>query len=269
MRAIESIRKQTVTDFEFLIIDDGSEDDSWKIIKQFAKRDNRIRKFRNRRNMGLVKSLNLLIPKTKGRFIARMDADDISLSTRFEKQIAFLSARPELVACGGQEHIINERGRIIAEKFFPTDEKTCYNMIANIMVIQPPLLMARAEVFRKLRYSNHMFKNDDITMHFKLLEHGGFSNVDDIIFKYRKRETSLTHKDPKHVFYLALVVRLNAIKNHNYAPPVINLFLMGAEAIVVSVLPNRAIVALFEMIRHTKIHRDRILTKLQYFLSPA
>jgi glycosyltransferase involved in cell wall biosynthesis len=255
VRAIESIRKQTITDFELLIIDDGSTDDSWDIIKRYAKRDVRIRKFRNRKNIGIVKSMNLLIPKTKGRFVARMDADDISLPNRFEKQIAYLETHPQLVACGGQEHIINERGRTIAEKYFPTDEKTCYNMIANIMVIQPPVLMARGDVFRKLRYSNHTFKNDDISMHFKLLQHGGFGNVDDIIFKYRKRQTSLTHKNPRHVFFLALLVRLKAIKNYGYAPSLVNIFLLGAEALVVSVLPNRAIIAIFELIRHTKAYK--------------
>jgi glycosyltransferase involved in cell wall biosynthesis len=269
VRAIESIRKQTVTDFEFLIIDDGSTDDSWAIIKRFAKRDQRIRKFRNKKNVGIVKSLNILIPKTKGRFVARMDADDISLPNRFEKQIAHLETHPQLVACGGQECIINERGRTIAEKYFPTDERTCYNMIANIMVIQPPVLMARGDIFRKLRYSNHIFKNDDISMHFKLLNHGGFGNVDDIIFKYRKREASLTHKNPKHVFFLALLVRLNAIKNHGYAPSLVNLLLLSAETIFVSILPNRAIIAMFELVRHTKAHSDRMLTKLQYFFAPA
>ena len=90
VRAIESIRKQTVTDFELLIIDDGSTEDSWDIIKRYAKRDARIRKFRNHRNIGIVKSMNLLIPKTHGRFVARMDADDISLPNRFEKQLVFL-----------------------------------------------------------------------------------------------------------------------------------------------------------------------------------
>ena len=268
-RAIESIRKQTITDFEFLIIDDGSTDDSRSIIKRFAKRDKRIRMFRNRKNIGIVRSLNLLIPKTRGRFVARMDADDISLPNRFEKQITFLEFHPTLVACGGQEYIINEHGKTIAEKYFPTDEKTCYNMIANIMVIQPPLLMARGEIFRKLRYSNHTFKNDDISMHFKLLEQGGFGNVSDIIFKYRKRVTSLTHKNPRQVFFLALLVRLNAIAKYLYAPSFINLLLMGLEAFVVAILPNRAIISLFEMIRHTKIHKERVMTHLQYLFRSA
>lgn len=257
-KAIESIRKQTLTDVELLIIDDASTDDSYRIIKRYAKRDHRIRVFHNANNEGLVKSLNFLIPKTRGQYVARMDADDISLPERFEKQVAYLREHPELVACGAQEYIINERGYRIAEKFFPTNEKTCYNLIANIMVIQPPLLMAHGDTFRSLRYTNHTFKNDDISMHFKLLQKGGFGNVNEILFKYRKRENSLTHRDPKHVYFLALLVRLSAIGKYGYAPSFVNLSLMAIETLVVAVLPNRAIVRLFELIRHTQIHKDRI-----------
>jgi glycosyltransferase involved in cell wall biosynthesis len=249
VRSIESIRLQTLTNFEFLIIDDCSTDTSWNIIKKYAKRDKRIRAFRNKKNVGLVASLNFLLPKTKGTFVARMDADDISLPDRLEKQVAFLRERPTLVACGGHEYIINESGRIIAEKYFPTDEKTCYNLITNIMVIQPPLLMARGDVIRKLKYDNHIFRNDDISMHFKLLERGGFGNVDEIVFKYRKRPDSLTHKHPKRVFYRALLVRINAIRNHGFAPPVLYLGLLLIESIVVLVLPEQWVTSGFEFLR--------------------
>jgi len=268
-KAIESIRKQTLTDFELLIIDDGSTDASYRIMMTYAKRDGRIRTFRNKQNIGLVKSLNFLIPKTHGRYVARMDADDISLPERFEKQVTYLREHPELVACGAQEYIINERGARIAEKFFPTDEKTCYNLIANVMVIQPPLLLAHGDTFRALRYSNHTFKNDDISMHFKLLQKGGFGNVNEILFKYRKRENSLTHRNPKHVYFLALLVRLSAISKYGYAPSFLNLALMAIETLVVSILPNRAIIGLFELVRHTKAHHARIVGKLQYFFQPA
>jgi glycosyltransferase involved in cell wall biosynthesis len=211
VRSIESIRKQTITNLEFLIIDDGSTDGSWDILRRYAKRDARIRIFRNKKNVGLVHSLNSLIGKTKGAYVARMDADDISLPQRFEKQIAYLESHPTLVACGGQEQIIDIRGRVIAEKFFPTDEKTCYDTQANMMVIQPPLLMARGDIFRKLKYDNHLFKNDDISIHFKLLQKGGFGNVDEIIFKYRKRDTSLTHSNPKRVFVSMLCANTNTL----------------------------------------------------------
>jgi len=249
--SIDSIRSQTIKRWELLIIDDHSTDGSWKILQDYAKRDKRIQLFRNRTNLGLVKSLNKIIPYTKGEFVARMDADDISLPNRLKKQIALLRKQPELVACGGQEYIIDTNGVNIAEKHFPTNPKSCYQLIANIMVIQPPVLMARGDIFRTLQYDNHIFKNDDISIHFKLLQHGKFSNVKDIIFKYRRREDSLTHKNPKRVYFLALLVRLNAIYRYGYRPTILNSIVAIAETAVVAVLPRAAIVGLFEFLRFT------------------
>ncbi len=258
VEAIESIRRQTVSDFELLIIDDASTDKSWNILTRYARKDKRIKVFSQSKNIGLVKSLNLLLPKTRGKYVARMDADDISLPTRFAKQIALLEAKPWVVACGGQEEIINERGRVIAEKYFPTDEDDCYRMIANAMVIQPPILMARGDVMRKLRYDNHIFKNDDISMHFKLLAKGAFFNVDEVIFQYRKREDSLTHRDPKRVFFLALMVRINAIRKAYYTPPVANILLLAVETLIVAMLPNPWITATFEFLRFTHDSARRV-----------
>jgi len=251
VKSVNSILNQTEDNFEFLIIDDGSVDGSWEILRKFAKKDRRIKLFRNITNKGLVRSLNTLIPKTKGVFVARMDADDISVPNRLSKQIKFLNANPEIVACGGQEEIIDTRGRTIAEKYFPIESQTCRNMIMNVMVIQPPLLMARGNVMRKLRYDNHIFKNDDISIHFKLLQYGEFGNVDEVIFKYRRVPESLTHKHPKKVYFLALAVRLNAIFKYGFRPSGVNLLMAIPETILVGILPEQKIIEIFEMLRFT------------------
>lgn len=250
-QSIDSIRSQTLKNWEFLIIDDHSTDGTWKILTDYAKRDKRIKLFRNRTNLGLVKSLNKIIPFTKGEFVARMDADDISLPQRLRRQVLLLRKNEELIACGTQEYVMNESGVNIAEKFFPTDPKHCHDMIVNVMVIQPPVLMARGDIFRKLRYDNHLFKNDDISIHFKLLQYGGFSNVNAILFKYRKRLNSLTHSNPKHVYFLALLVRIHAIQHYGYRPNIFNALGAIIETVLVALLPNQVIIALFELMRHT------------------
>jgi glycosyltransferase involved in cell wall biosynthesis len=256
--AIESILNQSVSDFEFLIIDDGSTDNSWSIIKKYAKNDKRIKIFQNRTNKGLVKSLNFLIPKTKGTYIARMDADDISLAYRFERQIKFLENNPKLVACGGQVKIIDENGTDLAVKYFPEDPKTCHNYLINFMVIQPPTLIARGNIFRKLRYDNHIYKNDDISMHFKLIGYGGFGNVSSIIFKYRRVMSSVTHKSPKKSYFLALGVRLKAIFKYNFRPGLANLLFLIPETILVAILPDKEVLSVFEFLRFTHESARRV-----------
>ena len=98
--AIKSILNQTFRDFEFIIIDDGSKDNTLKVIKEYAKIDNRIKVIRNLTNIGLTKSLNKAIKLSKGEFIARQDTDDISLPNRLEKQIEFLQKNPDCALCG-------------------------------------------------------------------------------------------------------------------------------------------------------------------------
>lgn len=265
VEAIESILTQTVKDFEFLIIEDRSTDNSWEIIRKYQNKDKRIKAFRNKSRSGLVKSLNFLIPKTRGQYIARMDADDISLPARFARQIEYLEAHSDIIACGGQEFIIDEKGNILAEKYFPTDAKDCYNKLMNLMVIQPPLLMARGSIFRMLRYDNHIFRNDDITMHFKLISRGNFGNVDEIIFKYRKVDWSLTHINPKRVYFLALKARLNAILNEDFRPSLLNICLAFVETLAVILIPGMLITPVFECFRYRKRGTSlKVLPKLAW-----
>ena len=98
--AIESILNQSYKDFEFIIVDDGSRDNSLDIVKLYAKKDKRIKIIKNSINLGLAKSLNRAIQYSQGIFIARQDGDDISLPNRLEEQIKFLKKNPEYAFCG-------------------------------------------------------------------------------------------------------------------------------------------------------------------------
>ena len=91
-KSIDSILNQTYRNFEFLIVDDFSDDNTYKIIKEYEKKDNRIKVFKNDENLGLTKSLNNLITVAKGKIIARQDGDDISLKQRFLKQVNYFQS---------------------------------------------------------------------------------------------------------------------------------------------------------------------------------
>ena len=108
--AIESILGQTYIDFEFLIIDDGSIDNSLNIIDSYN--DQRINVVRNERNIGVAASLNRGLDLAKGEYVARMDADDISYPTRLEKQVRFLDSHSEIPMVGTQTQTIDQEGKI-------------------------------------------------------------------------------------------------------------------------------------------------------------
>ena len=140
-QAIESILNQTYSHFEFIIIDDASKDNSWKIIKQYARKDNRIRGYKNHINLGVSLTSNIGTSKVKGKFLVRMDADDISFPDRIEKEIKFLLSNPGIVAVGGQCAIIDEYNHSIGKKTFPTNPADLKKMIFWAIPMQQPSMM--------------------------------------------------------------------------------------------------------------------------------
>jgi glycosyltransferase involved in cell wall biosynthesis len=107
--SIDSILRQTFADFEFLIVDDGSTDETMQILRSY--RDERIKIVRNEKNIGLTKSLNRGLVLASGEYIARQDADDISLPDRLQKQVAFMETHSGVVLLGTQAKLIDARGR--------------------------------------------------------------------------------------------------------------------------------------------------------------
>ena len=143
--AIESILAQTFTDFEFLILNDGSKDQTKSIIDIYAARDPRVRAI-HRDNRGLVVSLNQLVEESRAPLIARMDADDICLPDRFAKQMAFLAANPDHGVIGTWTTDIDEHGKpypIIGDDH-PTDHDAFIAGIGNgPMLCHPSVIMRR------------------------------------------------------------------------------------------------------------------------------
>jgi hypothetical protein len=109
--AIDSILSQTLMSFEFIIIDDGSTDGTWDILTEYADQDQRIALVQNRKNLGLSQSLNKGLVLAQGNYIARQDADDVSLPERLEKQVGFLDEHPEVEVLGTWIAHIDEQGK--------------------------------------------------------------------------------------------------------------------------------------------------------------
>lgn len=148
--AIDSVLNQTYTDFEFIIIDDVSTDDSWDIISSYS--DDRIIKLQNKKNVKAGYSTNRGIDMARGKYIARMDADDISLPERFEKEVAYLEAHPKVGIVGGFVKIIGDD-----HEYVWTYETTPECVKARMLFQAPyanPTIMMRASFLNEhnLRY---------------------------------------------------------------------------------------------------------------------
>src|SRR3989344_4159632 len=263
VEAIDSILNQNYGNFELIIVNDCSSDGTKQILDTYTKKDKRIKVLTNMKQSFLSGSLNKALKLVKGKYIARMDSDDISMSNRFALQVRLLEKNPHLIAVGGQEEIIDKSGKVVAIKNFPVDPKTCYNLFMNFIPIQPPLLMARAKYMKRLRYDTIISKHDDIDMLFKLLKYGQFSNVNDIIFQYRVREDSATHAKAREVFFMAFKVRIRAILNQGYRPSYFSMLIALFELGIVAILPSKTIVSIFEFLRYSQRSPLNLIKKIQ------
>ena len=117
--AVGSILGQTFTDFELIAIDDGSTDNSTALLESFRLNDRRVIIQRHTENQGVTAALNTGLALARGKYIARMDADDISLPVRFEKQVAFMETHPEIDILGSAVRLMDERGRKYRHTFCP------------------------------------------------------------------------------------------------------------------------------------------------------
>lgn len=109
---IESVLSQTFNDFEFIIVDDASTDNTLKILQKFASIDSRIKIFQHKVNQKQTAAANTACQNASGKYIARMDADDIALPHRFKEQVEFMEKNPDIGMIGSWVHIIDNNGNI-------------------------------------------------------------------------------------------------------------------------------------------------------------
>lgn len=247
VEAIESIKKQTYKNWELIAVDDGSTDLSISILKKFAKNDSRIHIYKQK-HKGLSYALNFGLKKTKGQFIARMDADDISHKERLEKQLNFLLKNKEIMLIGTQVTMMDEKGKKIGDKRFPQNHEKIYEMMMTMMSIQHATILARTKYFKKVAYQNHSTA-EDVSLLFKLIETGKFANTKESLYKYRIRKNSNSHKNPKKTFYLTLKSRVKAIVEWGYKPTMLGLIINAIQFVLISLMPDFLVLSLYKFIR--------------------
>lgn len=192
--SIDSILAQTLTDFEFIIINDGSTDNSEEIILSYE--DERIRYYSNDGNKGLIYTLNRGIELSQGKYIARMDADDIAYPERLEKQIEIMEKSPDIVVCGTR---IRGFGNI-GEKGFKYVVKESSEEIKRQLVINSSITHPTAVIKRQvlidydIRYDKEYLHAEDYRLWVELSKYGSFYNVPEVLLDYRISDTQVSTK---------------------------------------------------------------------------
>ena len=252
-QSISSILNQTFSDFEFIIVDDASTDKSWKIIKSYAKKDKRIIAIKNKINLGVSLTSNIAISQAQGKFLARMDADDISFADRLQKQLDFLQKNNSVVAVGGQCIVIDSQDNVIGNKNFPTQPNKLKDMIFWAIPMQQPSMMVNLSKLPKkfTWYQPNQSSAEEINLMFRFMKYGQITNLTDNILFYRHLDTSLSHKNPKATFKLTIKSRFNALKL-GFRPSFKAITLNLMQLIVVGLIPNYLINEIWYRIRGIK-----------------
>jgi len=202
--AIESILNQTYTNFEFIIIDDASTDNSWDIIQKYT--DKRIICVSNSSNSGPFPCRNLGLRMAKGEYIAVMDGDDIALPERLEKQVDFLENHPEMLAVGSESLVIpsqTKRGTPIS----PSNIRL--SLLENSYVLHPSLLIRYSAMMELNGYQEKYRYAGDYDLLCRLNETGDMACLPDILMHYRNHPRQITELyRSKQIFYADKIRRI-------------------------------------------------------------
>ena len=213
-KAIDSILHQTYTDFEFIIIDDGSNDATKKILSLYIKQSPKIKLLTNHKNIGLTKSLNLGIKKSTGQYIARMDSDDISMPERLKQQLNFL-LKNNYDFVTSDYSLIDHKERFLSKKTIHISFNAKQQLLKGNIFIHSTFF-GKKEVFEEL-YNINFKRAQDYEFLLRIVGKGyTIGNLPKICLKYRINDMGISFKNSREQEWSAIQARILALKNYGY-----------------------------------------------------
>ena len=220
--AIESILAQTFTDFEFIIVDFGSTDKSKAIALSYAAKDPRIR-VHEIPNCGLAEARNAGCYLGQGRYIAIMDADDVSLPERLAWQIDFMETHPEVAVIGGATEWIDANGKSLRIERFPTGDYEIRAALPVTCVFCQPTVLVRREAFVSVGgYRPAFALAEDYDLWLRMAEHFQCANLSQVVLKYRSHPHQVQLRRVRQQSLFSLAARASASLRRNGDPDPLN-----------------------------------------------
>lgn len=251
--AIRSILNQTLKDFEFIIINDCSNDNSLRVINKYLSIDKRIKLIQNKINMGICKTLNIGIETARGKYIARMDADDWSYPYRLEKQFEFMEKNIEVGVSGGTMVIIDQNNKIIGKREYALDDKNIRSKIFRYSPFSHPSIMIRKEILRRSGLYDSKFEHaEDYDLYFRIGKYSKFANLNLPLIKYRSIEGSITKIRTKDMELKTLLIRRTYANSGFYNMNIIDWVFNVLQIFSVYLIPSKVKIKLFNYFRNSK-----------------
>lgn len=202
--ALASLGAQTLREIEILLIDDGSTDTSPEIARELARRDGRFIVV-SQEQRGIACALNAGIRMARGRYVARMDADDVAMPSRIEKQVAFLAAHPRCVAVGSDVEIIDEEGRTLGTGVYPRRHADIErSLLSGRNPLVHPSVVMRTDAVRSVggyRAETHLAEDFDLWL--RLSEVGELANLGEPLLRYRRHRDAVCVRERQRQIVVA------------------------------------------------------------------
>jgi glycosyltransferase involved in cell wall biosynthesis len=227
-QAVESVLEQSFEDFEFIIIDDGSSDDSMDIVRSYG--DERIRIIENEGNLGLTASLNRGIESARGDYIARIDADDVWVNYKLDVQIDYMKINPGVGVCGTLANIIDEKGEIIRKTNFPARHKAIIWSMIFVNPISHSSVMAKTELTKKNRYNENIKKSQDYELWSRLSPQTRINNIPERLVSLRRHSETISNTQSGEQLSFALKIandHICRIFGHDFRRDGFEIFISG------------------------------------------
>jgi glycosyltransferase involved in cell wall biosynthesis len=205
--AVESALGQTEKNIEVVLVDDGSTDSTRAILRRFALQDARVRVFEEE-HRGLVPTLNRGLEVARGKYICRLDADDIAMPDRVEKQVRFLDAHEDYVLVGGQDILIGEAGETIGLREHPLSHVEVKKELRDSCCFtHTSVMLRRAEALSAGGYDPLFFHAEDYDLWVRLAAKYRLGNLPDIVCRVRMRENSTSSSGLLRQMFTAMCIR--------------------------------------------------------------
>lgn len=252
--AIESILNQTYKNFEFIIIDDASSDETTDIIKNFQKKDKRIILVKNRENIGVTKSLNKALRRARGKYIIRMDADDFAYPNRFAQQVALMERHPDVVVSGCYIEVCDKDLKTKYIRKYHPDDKSIRRHIFRYSPFAHPATIWKARILKKEQYDERIVVSQDYELYFRVGTMGKFMNLPKSLLKLRIHDTSVSATKSDFQLKNTVLIRLNAVLLLGYNMTKFDKLYNFIQEIFIGLLPVKLRLYMFNLLRRINLY---------------
>lgn len=252
-QSIDSILNQTFTDFEFIIVNDNPQRlENTALLDSYVSNDKRIKVINNENNLGLPASLNRALDIVRGKYVARMDADDISLPHRFQYQYDFLENHLDYGICGTYARFINEYSKVGRKVRLRCKDNELKALLLFYSPFMHPSVMVRKELISRLRYDVNCRVGQDVDLWLRMSAETKFYNIPKILLYYRVHNQNSSNREKKKL-QQAILSRLALKRFMRFFPqqvgsPQMDLFLILSNPLTAHTLSIKKIDNLFDFL---------------------